>query len=342
MYKAYFGLRERPFDLTSDPRFLFLSKGHREALSLLHYGISGDKGITLLIGEAGTGKTTVLRAACQQQLDASVQTLQLFNPLVSPRELQEFIVHELRLHPSIVESKVGFIRTLHQTLHERRVRGRFTALIVDEAQSITDGLLEELRMLGNLESSAGRLLSIVLTGQPELAQRLNQPQLRAFKQRVALRTSLKPFTMRETAGYVATRVQCSGGSAARLFTGAAVEAIHHASHGIPRTISVICDNALIAAYAMEQPTVTDVIVCEVCGDLDLEPAPALPIGHALAADAPPSLDLPARMEMSEAPPSASPPTKVGMAPLEVSIAASSTSAEGASASGRAHLVAVPK
>jgi len=340
MYKAFFGLRERPFDLTSDPRFLFLSKGHREALSLLHYGISGDKGITVLTGEAGTGKTTVLRAACQQQPDGVVQTLQLFNPLVSPRELQEFIVHELRLHPSVVETKIGFLRTLHQTLHERRARGRFTALLIDEAQGITEDLFEELRMLGNLESSAGRLLSVVLTGQPELAQRLNQPNLRAFKQRIALRTSLAPFTMRETAGYVATRVQCSGGSAARLFTGAAVEAVHNASHGIARSISVICDNALIAAYAMEQPTVTDTIVREVCADLDLEPAPPLPIGHVLARESMPSLDLAPRFA-DPLPALGSPTVKLSMPPLEVSIASSLPSGD-LPPSGRARLIAVPK
>jgi len=341
MYKAFFGLRDRPFDLTSDPRFLFLSKGHREALSLLHYGIAGDKGITVLTGEAGTGKTTVLRAACQQQPDGAVQTLQLFNPLVSPRELQEFIVHELRLLPSVVETKIGFLRTLHQTLHERRARGRFTALVIDEAQAIPDELFEELRMLGNLESSAGRLLSIVLTGQPELAHRFNQPQLRAFKQRIALRTSLTPFTVRETAGYVATRVQCAGGSAARLFTASSVEAIHLASHGIARSISVICDNALIAAYALEQPTVTDVIVREVCADLDLEPAPALPIGHVLAQEPMPSLDLPLRIDRPAASPAIQPVARLAMAPLEACIAPASAPGEGGTM-GRARLTAVPK
>jgi type II secretory pathway predicted ATPase ExeA len=339
MYKAFFGLRDRPFDLTSDPRFLFLSKGHREALSLVHYGISGDKGITLLTGEAGTGKTTVLRAACQQQSDPAVQTLQLFNPLVSPRELQEFIVHELRLHPSVVETKIGFLRTLHQTLHERRARGRFTALIIDEAQGVTDELFEELRMLGNLESSAGRLLSIVLTGQPELAQRLNQPHLRAFKQRIALRTSLLPFTVRETAGYVATRVQCSGGTPAQLFTAAAVEAVHRAARGIARSISVICDNALIATYAMQQPTVTEMIVREVCSDLDFEPDTALPIGHVLAPESLPSLDVPPRVE--GVPASFAAPTR-SMVPLEVSIALPPVPNDGAVATGRARLTAVPK
>ncbi len=220
----------------------------------------------------------------------------------------------------MVETKIGFLRTLHQTLHERRARGRFTALVIDEAQAIPDDLFEELRMLGNLESSAGRLLSIVLTGQPELAHRFNQPQLRAFKQRIALRTSLTPFTVRETAGYVATRVQCAGGSAARLFTAASVEAIHLASHGIARSISVICDNALIAAYAMEQPTVTDVIVREVCADLDLEPAPALPIGHVLARESMPSLDVPLRIDEPAVPLVTQPVTRLALAPLEASIA----------------------
>ena len=137
-------------------------------------------------------------------------------------------------------------------------------------------------MLANLESSAGKLLSVVLTGQPELAHRLNEPSLRPFKQRIALRTTLPAFTLQETAGYVATRIRVAGGSAAELFSSAAIEGIHRASRGIARTISVICDNALIATCALRQPMVTEALVREVCADLDLEMSPGMPEGHLLA------------------------------------------------------------
>ncbi|HEY8549363.1 MAG TPA: AAA family ATPase [Vicinamibacterales bacterium] len=282
MYKAFFGLRERPFDLTANPRFLYLSKGHREALSLLHYGIAGDKGITLLLGEAGTGKTTLLRAVAQHQTDGVVQLLHLHNPLLTREELFEFLAHELHLHPSYRTSKSTFLRLLHHALEERRAAGRHTALVIDEAQSLPDDLFEEIRLMANLESAGGKLLSVVLTGQPELAQRLNQPHLRAFKQRVALRTLLLPFSLQETAAYIATRVQVAGGSAAAMFAAPAVESIHRASRGLPRTISVICDNALIAACALKQTTVSEAVVAEVCGELDLEVPSVMPPGHVLA------------------------------------------------------------
>ena len=129
MYRAFFGLRERPFDLTANPRFLYFSKGHREALSLLHYGIAGDKGITLLLGEAGTGKTTILRAACQQQSEPAVHAMHLADPVISRQELHEFIAYELRLPSSVASSKVAFLRGLHQALHERRTTGRHIALV---------------------------------------------------------------------------------------------------------------------------------------------------------------------------------------------------------------------
>ena len=345
MYRAFFGLRERPFDLTTNPRFLFLSKGHREALSLLHYGIAGDKGITLLLGEAGTGKTTVLRAACQQHTEPAIQSLHLLHSGVTRDELHDFIAFELRL-PDPAGSRVASIRRLYQALHERRAGGRITALVIDEAHLIPDDLFEEIRMLANLESPAGKLLAVVLTGQVELAQRLNEPALRPFKQRIALRTTLPPLSLQDTAGYIASRVRTAGGSAAELFTSAAVEGIHRGSRGIARTISVICDNTLVAAFAKGQRQVTDALVSEVCADLDFDMGPVLPAGHVLA-----PVHVPAPDSTVAAPGETPQVALLGRPlnpltaarPLEVSIVpAAVTDATSEAASSHGRLFAVPK
>jgi general secretion pathway protein A len=345
MYKAFFGLRERPFDLTANPRFLFLSKGHREALSLLHYGIAGDKGLTLLLGEAGTGKTTVLRAACQQQTEPAIQSMHLPHPAVSRDELHDFIAFELRLAPATTGSRVASLRRLYQTLHERRASGRHTVLVIDEAQLVPDELFDEIRMLANLESPAGKLLAVVLTGQPELAERLNEPHLRPFKQRIALRTTLPALSLQETAGYIASRVRTAGGSAADIFSSSAVEAVHRASRGIARTISVVCDNALIAAFASSQRMITDTLIGEVCVDLDLDVAPMLPAGHALAPVDLPRLETPADIvEPLETVPVTLLATPANpLAPIEASIVPAAPDAAATDAvAARGRMFAVPK
>jgi type II secretory pathway predicted ATPase ExeA len=267
MYLAFFGLREQPFNLTTDVRFLFLSAGHREALALLQYGLVGEKGLALLVGDAGTGKTTLLRAAIAQH-STEIQTLYLNNPTLTRREFYEFLAEGLGLPPATVESKATFLRELEQRLANRREAGSRTALVIDEAQAIPAELLEEIRMLANLESTTAKLLAVVLTGQPELAERLKLKTLAPLKQRIALRTQIPAFTVRETAGYIAKRLIVAGGTPASIFDQSAVELIHQASRGIPRTISVICDNSLITAFALRARPVTGAIVAEVCTDLD--------------------------------------------------------------------------
>ena len=273
MYSQFFGLAERPFDLTANPRFLFLSAGHREALSLILYGLTGEKGITVLTGEAGTGKTTLLRVALAQHRDSDTLALYLTNPALSRGDFYEFVAHGVGLRPGAAQSKTVCLRELEHALTERRRVGLQTALIIDEAQTIPVEILEEIRMLGNLESSTARLLTIVLTGQPELASRLNEPIMRPLKQRIALRTQLPAFRLQETAGYIAKRLRVVGGDPASIFDQASVALIHEIAHGIPRSINVVCDNALVSAFALRQRMVTIDLVAEVCRDLDMSVPP---------------------------------------------------------------------
>lgn len=269
MYERHFGLNERPFDLTTDPRFLFRSAAHREALSNLQYGISGQKGITVLVGEAGTGKTTVIHLALQLQREQNVTAVYLNNPTLTRTEFYEFLAQGFGLSDRAAVSKTRFLSELSHNLGERRKTGGFSALVVDEAQSLPDELLEEVRLLANLETSTDKLLAVVLSGQPELADRLNRPSLRQLKQRIALRCVLMPLNLRETAAYIAKRISIAGGDSARVFTREAVENIYAHSRGIPRTISVICDNSMVSAFALDRRLVDADIVLDVCRDFDL-------------------------------------------------------------------------
>jgi general secretion pathway protein A len=269
MYEGFYGLQERPFDLTANPRFLFLSSGHREALSTLQYGIEANKGITLLVGEAGTGKTTLIRAAIERARGGSSLLVYLSNPTLTRAEFYDFLASGFGLSREAGQSKPLFLRELERSLLVRRERGGISALIVDEAQSVPYDLLEEIRLLANLETATVKLLPVVLTGQPELADRLNETSLRQLKQRVALRANLPPFDLRETAAYIAKRIRIAGGDSAAVFTREAVEAIQRGSSGIARTISVVCDNALISGFALQRTPVDADVVLEVCRDFDL-------------------------------------------------------------------------
>lgn len=286
MYERFFGLAERPFELTPNPRYLVLTPSHEEALGNLHYGITARKGITLLLGEAGMGKTTILRKALSLRVRAGTDDDEegwvfLNNPTLTRQEFLEVLADGFGLGPGASASKPRLLAGLQRVLEERGRRGLASALIVDEAQSLPHELLEELRLLVNIESDTEKLLPLVLAGQPELADRLNDRGLRQLKQRIALRCRLRPLTLGETATYIATRIRLAGGDAGRLFTRDAVIAIHEASEGIPRTISVLCDNALLGGFAADRCPVDADIVREVCDDFDVgageaEPTPAAP------------------------------------------------------------------
>ena len=269
MYRSFFGLRERPFDLTPNPRFLVLTDVHKEALSNLEYGIASRRGITALIGDAGTGKTTLIRTALERQA-AEVHSVYMNNPALTRAEFVEMLATRFHLSPEARASKASLLGELEDALRKRDQRGETSVLIVDEAQSLPLDLLEEIRLLGNIETNETKLLSIVLAGQQELAGRLNDESLRQLKQRVAMRCQLRSLTQAETAGYLAGRIRAAGGVGSQVFTREAVMLIHDRSLGIPRTVSVIADNALLTAFAMGVKPVNSQVVAEVCRDLDLQ------------------------------------------------------------------------
>jgi general secretion pathway protein A len=269
MYEDFYGLRERPFDLTPDPRFLFLSPQHHEALTHLKYALSGRPGITLVVGDAGTGKSTLIRATIQSTRSEGSRVATVANPTLTRIEFYDHLARAFGFSREAAESKTVFLRELTAALDASQPSGGVVALIVDEAQSLPNELLEELRLLTNAEGAGDRSLTLVLVGQPELAERLNDPSLRQLKQRVALRAALEPFTLRDTARYIASRITVAGGRADQIFTRDAVLAIHEGSKGLPRIISVLCDNALVTGFASSMKPVGSAIVAEVCADFDL-------------------------------------------------------------------------
>ena len=223
----------------------------------------------MLIGEAGTGKTTLLGAALKSERCAGVRCVYLNNPTLTRAEFVEMLASRFDLGRDAVDSKTVMLETLERVLRERRAEGEITALVVDEAQSLSDELLEEIRLLANIETPDQKLLPLVLAGQPELSERLEQPELRQLKQRVALRCEVAALDLSETAAYIAARIRTAGGVPSKLFTREAVSVIHDYSSGIPRTISVICDNALVSGMALQRVPVDRSIVVEVCGDFRL-------------------------------------------------------------------------
>ena len=272
MYEDFYGLRERPFDLTPNPKYVVLTDSHREVLLNLEYGIASRKGITLLIGEAGSGKTTMIRAAMDRQ-PVKVHCVHLHNPTLSRAEFNEMLASRFGLSAAAGQSKASMLMELERLLLERRDGDEKTVLIVDEAQSLPLDLLEEIRLLANIETNDEKLLSVIIAGQPELAMRLNERSLRQFKQRVALRCELKSLTPQETATYVVGRIRAAGGVAAEVFTRQAVSMMHERAQGLPRLISVIADYALLGGYAAGQRPVGAELVAEICRDFDLQPKP---------------------------------------------------------------------
>jgi general secretion pathway protein A len=276
MYEQYYGLRERHFDLSPNPRFLFLSRGHKEALTHLRYGLSGRPGLTVLVGEAGTGKTTLVRAALQSIGDGDSKVVHLSNPTLTRSEFYEYLANGFGFSSEAATSKTTFIHELAGGLTSAASGSRMIALVVDEAQSLPHALLEEIRLLTNTEGANGNTVAIALVGQPELGERLNEPGLRQLKQRVALRCELLPLDLNETAAYVAARVRVAGGRPDMLFTRDAIQTIHQQSLGIPRTISVLCDNALVNGFASDVSPVGRQIVEDVCRDFHLTQSSSVP------------------------------------------------------------------
>jgi general secretion pathway protein A len=269
MYQRFYGFRELPFELTANPKYLYLTPKHREALSNLQYGLSSGKAVTVLVGEAGTGKTTLLRTALESDRCCHVSCVYLNNPTLTRAEFVETLARRFELGEEAARSKAVLLAELEGVLHRRRALGQISALVVDEAQSLSSELLEEIRLLANIETATEKLLPLVLAGQPELSDRLEEPGLRQLKQRIALRCELTPLELGETAAFIASRIRTAGGEASRVFTREAVMLIHENARGIPRTISVICDNSLISGFALNTQPVGRDIVLEVSRDFHL-------------------------------------------------------------------------
>src|SRR3989449_5997059 len=259
MYAAYFGLSERPFSLAPDPRYLYLSDAHREALAHLLYGLGEGGSFVQLTGEEGTGKTTVCRALLEQ-LPPDVDRAMIFNPRLTSVELLAAVCDELRVsYQSGTTSLKVLVDALSRALLDAHARGRRTVLIIDEAQNLSARVLEEIRLLTNLETTKEKLLQVILIGQPELAELLARRHLRQLAQRVTARCHLRSFTEEETRKYVQHRMEIAG-QRQPIFTRLALRAAHRLSRGIPRLLNTICDRALLGAYATGQTRVKEAIV----------------------------------------------------------------------------------
>ncbi|MGH9842222.1 MAG: ExeA family protein [Blastocatellia bacterium] len=266
MYLQFYGLRDIPFSLTPDPRFLYFTASHREVMANLHYGIQHGKGLIVATGEVGTGKTTLLRAMIAR-LDRSVVSSYLFNPGLTVPELYQHLAADFGLGDYV--SKSEMMMKLGRLLMMRHSRGLRTVLIVDEAQGLGRELLEEVRLLLNFETYTEKQLQIVLVGQPELRSLLRQPELRQLKQRISLRCEIKPLEASEVLAYIRTRLKVAGASRLDLFTADAVALIYRASEGIPRLVNNICDNALLTGYASNRRQITAEVISDVAESLDL-------------------------------------------------------------------------
>ncbi len=266
MYRKFYGLRDLPFSLTPDPRFLYFTASHREVMANLQYGIEQGKGLVVVTGEVGTGKTTLLRAIIRQ-FDRSVLASYVFNPGLTVAEFYEQLASDFNLGPA--GSRADLLRRLGELLMTRHANGLRTVLIVDEAQGLSRDLLEEVRLLLNFETHTEKQLQIVLVGQPELRRVLNSPDLRQLKQRISLRSEVRPLKADEVSAYIRSRLNVAGAARLDIFAPEATGLIYRFSEGIPRLVNNLCDNALLTGYALDAKRITAAIIADTAESLDL-------------------------------------------------------------------------
>jgi type II secretory pathway predicted ATPase ExeA len=280
MYQSFYGLSESAFELTRDSKFVFYTARHREALTHLEDGLSSARPLTVLLGDAGTGKTMVLHASLQSERCRHIRCLYVTSSMVTPGQLLETVAAELEPTALTGSRPATPIQTIQTVLYERRSRGVTTALAIDDAESLSDTDLEQVCALVGMEAAGVPLLPVVLAGHRTLAERLDRPALSVLQARGALRCELAALELSQTASYILWRARAAGVPGGSLFTREAVTLIHIFSEGIPRTISVICDNALLRGFHRDRKPVTREIVKEVCRRLDLAmpatPQPPLP------------------------------------------------------------------
>ena len=268
MYEAFFKFHTKPFDLVPNPAFLFLSKSHKKALTYLDYGIRERVGFILLTGEVGSGKTTIIRDLIKKHHEKVVIS-KIFNTRVNSEQLIALINDDFGISVE-GKDKTSMLRDLNDFLVEQYARGNFPVLIIDEAQNLNSKLLEEIRMLSNLETDSSKLLQIILVGQPELRETMNSPGLRQLRQRISINCHLKPLSRDETEQYILHRLEVAGNREAVSFMPGSIDIIYSSSRGVPRLINIFCDFLLISAFAEETDTIEESMATDVIGELDLD------------------------------------------------------------------------
>jgi len=282
-YLDLFGLHEKPFELAPDPRFLYLGEPHQEALARLQYAVATQKGFLLLTGDVGTGKTLLLNVL-KEKLNGSFTPISLKNPRLSTADLYYTLYHGLGF-AARYRSKAMFLTDLHEQLVRRAAGGKNALLIIDEAQAMSIDLLEEIRLLSNLEVPQQKLLTIFLVGQPELRDTLSSPELRALSQRINIQYHIRPLDKKNTVGYVRARLKIAGAKNPRLFTPKALNAVYRHTCGYPRLINILCDNALISAFVKGKQVIDHRTIHESASDIGIEEKrralgdPRLPTGR---------------------------------------------------------------
>jgi general secretion pathway protein A len=286
MYKAFYNLKRNPFEISPDPSFLFPTRRHNEALAALYYGVRRHKGFVVMTGEVGTGKTLLVRCLLQLLNRNDVSYAYIFNSRLSPIEFLQYVAGDFGL-PTSGKNKGELLMELSNYLIARHLKKLTTVLVVDEAHHVSTEVLEEIRLLTNLETTQEKLLQILLVGQPELDEKLDSVELRQLKQRIALRSQLEPLSLDETRGYIHRRLELAGATpeaAELLFPEAAIERIHRHSRGIPRLINTVSENALITSFAQQLRSVAPSIVDDVAADFRLGMISPPPSEHGAKSD----------------------------------------------------------
>jgi general secretion pathway protein A len=278
MYRYFYGINDFPFGACPDPRFLYKMPHVQEALACLQYGIASRKGFVVMTGEVGTGKTTLLKTVLSSFTDRRISTAFVFNPRLDVLDFFDFVLADFgipagpRTKPGMPQTKSGMLMQLNRWLIDKFRNGELCAIVVDEAQNLSWELLEEIRLLTNLETSSEKLVQIILSGQPELEEKLRDPSVRQLRQRISLWCRTRPLTSDETRAYIAKRLRIAGATQP-VITPEAVDLVHHYAKGIPRLINLICEHAMISAYVEQLKPIPPRIVESVSLELDLDQQP---------------------------------------------------------------------
>jgi general secretion pathway protein A len=267
MYRKFYGFKEKPFEITPDPKFVYLSENHQEALAHLKYAIKEGKGFSVITGEAGTGKTTLVHVLLNK-LDGHIRTSYVFNPILDPADFLNYVCDDLGIESDGMKSRGQSLAALHHFLLDCFSNNEKVFLIIDEAQTLDPKLLQMVRLLTNLETSKNKLLHVILLGQPELNKILAEPQFRPLKQRITVRYHLQQLSFKETKEYILYRLKRAGSRNLMIFDNGAIKEIYRYSKGIPRLINIVCDNALLTGYSEGQARIGKAIIRDVIRDLE--------------------------------------------------------------------------